>query len=50
MLMATIQNEAKEFSAARSSYEKLLAVNPDFFIPPSIIWPTSNSGEIRRAR
>jgi len=34
MLMATIQNEAKEFSAARSSYEKLLAVNPDFLSRP----------------
>jgi tetratricopeptide (TPR) repeat protein len=31
MLMATIQNESKDFSAARVTYEKLLAVNPNFY-------------------
>jgi len=31
MLIATIQNEAKDYAAARSAYEKLLAVNPSFY-------------------
>jgi tetratricopeptide (TPR) repeat protein len=31
MLMATIQNEAKDFSAARATYENLLTINPAFF-------------------